>query len=243
MNRKRGVFVVVLILLGLLLNVNALDQSTPLSYNEAKYQEMKVSGDAPNFGCGDKNLNIDGVRSFDGCSFDSRGCAVYAVENDGGLAGDDDTDCAFKRVGGILTQDYQNFFHNAIGRSDNDAGACVLDWNWRSHDGNQYLCADDKFWHKCSRDSEEDPNQNTISSTYDKVYQCSYNEERGIPVWKELAGVDLDKDGFTDEMGDCNDNPSTNPSFCTEIKNASIFSSSVNDTTIPKTLFNSSTVP
>ncbi len=109
--------------------------------------------------------------------------------------------------------------------SDNDADDCVL--NYWFYSTNALICSDDELWHKCDLTVEQ---QGTLTWANDKAYNCTKVEtSKGsgvyVSVWQPLLGYDYDKDGYTDDMGDCaNGDPkdpnknlladATNPNLC-----------------------------
>ena len=74
------------------------------------------------------------------------------------------------------------------------------------------ICLDDNFWHLCNN-----INTGTIIHANNYIYNCSL-DDIGLLRWQKLSGFDLDHDGYTDQMGDCQDDPSQDPSYCSELK-------------------------
>lgn len=158
------------------------------------------------------------------------GCWFLVVDEDDG-ADDDDGAWSIQRKGtqyNSITEprpkdssnegDYQDgsghtkgWFIDYCDDAD-DAYDCLLKVRFKSIAA--LLCADDEFWHVCGGEKAVE-HLGTYTWAYGKVYNCTKDESDRY-FWEQLDGVDYDKDGYTDEMGDCANGDSTDPN--TEFK-------------------------
>ncbi len=72
--------------------------------------------------------------------------------------------------------------------------------NIKSPVAGELLCGEDSLWARCI---QEDASK--ITRVGDKIYNCTYENLQA--KWVALPGVDKDKDGYTNQTGDCADNP------------------------------------
>ena len=246
MSGKKEVFGLVFIII-LVLNSFLVFAVGERRLNENKYTSISghYSEGGSDDDCDNKDVYIDWkfqesqsieVPHEDDCSlniprFRSRpsegGCWFLVYEHDG----ESDDDGAWSRVrpGQIFDQTAyrepsnldsgwdESWFEDYCDES-NDAWDCVLDYNFKSTTA--LICVSDDYWHECTgTESSEgvEGDIGTVAQLNDELYECILNEN-DFPIWKKVEGTDLDGDFLTTSEGDCSDNPSTDPSFCSDIK-------------------------
>lgn len=123
--------------------------------------------------------------------------------------------------------------------TDGDAVDAIDYAKFRSPAERTYICSSDNYWHLCLDDPKETQKDEetgkinyenikyygTYTSANNKVYNCSdydytTKQKTEIVTWRELPGFDKDNDGFTNEMGDCRDDPANDPLVCEDLESS-----------------------
>ena len=205
--------------------------------NEQRYFSLgMVTDDAG--GCNDDNIHIDyydmtPTVTYRECTFNSAdtigetssyfiisndvaysACALNHVDQDGG----NNNDCGQLLIrsgvqfGSVpIDLQYTPAGHNNY-KYDGGENENTFCKNYYTN-GPSYLCSDDHFWHRCS--DPEDINTVAWAGNND-AYNCILDPTLNIPVWEKLSGTDLDHD-LVPTPGDCEDDPTSGPSLCSEI--------------------------
>lgn len=112
---------------------------------------------------------------------------------------------------------------DGVGDPDEDAGLKgenMLYEEWILWNQNQeYICGSDNYWHMCDGTKSGSLDTFTwviLGDNLLHIFQCKV-DGNDLPYWEDI-GVDGDQDGYTPEMGDCYDDKSKDPSFCSDLK-------------------------
>ena len=162
------------------------------------------------------------------------GCRVIIVDRDSGDPNDGAN--AYLTYGEIINQDWRFLDEPKPLLSENycdsnDAKEALHYAKFRAPDKKTFICSNNKYWHTCIDDSKEKDKEekDKIYGSYvavnNKAYNCSEWDYSANPTkptkteivtWRELPGEDKDSDGVTDKLGDCQDDPTTDPAICLE---------------------------
>ncbi len=229
MNKKRGMFFVVLFLLIVIFSFHSVH-----AVDEPKYQNLFAHGDDDG---GNDNADYDASFENDlgsfkgvGCNegsgwpttFTIGGCYFFGVEDDscGDVIDDSDSYGYGVFTSGTLTS-YDRKIYDANSYSDlqdSDDYRNIIHSNQIRVVGGQGVCGYDSYWHVCTDDvAKKGKTEKKYAKTWGggKLFQCSIKDN--IAQWQDL-GSDQDHDGITKEQGDCTDEPSKDSSFCTDIE-------------------------
>ncbi|MEK6969886.1 MAG: hypothetical protein AABW48_05655 [Nanoarchaeota archaeon] len=186
---------------------------------------------------GDDNCNLADVVGYEQPPSDHPGCWFLMIEDEA-YPSDDEGLQAILNLGTMFDSIHSqspNAVAALAGWSPEEANCgepvelCQLN-SYTYQYSNALICSNDRSWHKCTYVEKGEDEQGTLAWANDKVYECTKTElSKGsgyyVSVWKALPGTDYDKDGYTDEMGDCaNGDPkdpntklladATNPDLC-----------------------------
>ena len=245
MGQKRGICVLVLVLLAVLIPYNSFAEERDIF---TKYTHvMSDVGEAE--GCGDDSdhwstmekvdckdtdtsFDYDGYCGSDcdedGCFFSfppSQGCAYIITEDD--HFGDDDDGAAEIKPGEIISVEgnklqVASYRDGEDNENDWDDGFKDCGTKWKSGNTRELLCGDNFYWYECDEQRkgkiiEFAPEGEALAERFICV------ESEGKYKWGKLGelGENLDKDfdGVPDSFDCAPDNLNVHPSFaCPEVK-------------------------
>ncbi len=243
--KKRGLVLVVAIVL-LLLFSNAVlaeyahvnDQKTlalgKIGGSGGVYVGKEIvltSVSPPEIKTGDGELECNNVAddlNSLGNKGDPRGCFVGLIIRN--LGKYDDGAVGYTVKGQIFDHLFRNvgWVERYAACGSEDARLFLDDSLFSGGDVNKYICAEDSFWHICKDDRENTEGTENTNPTYygslaygedNSLYNCTITD-KDVVDWVKLPGVDRDQDLFTDEAGDCQDDPTIDPVICLEREDA-----------------------
>jgi len=212
MIKKRGMLIVVMLVIGLIITTISLAQEDSVKYSALDLGTWDIDdGTMFDSGVNDHDRTatpVDGIVESGWL-----GCRVSIAEEDGGLAGGDDKGSLFVYQGLIVdayrTEDtFRDKYADREGNSN--VRTAGVNANVASENGDAYICAEGYWWYTCNVDTQEQKvraNTTALGGKSYSLFNCTV-DNAGIYQWQELGGSDVDGDGFVstqDGGNDCRD--------------------------------------